>query len=214
MKMSKNEWIKLYNARIYKRFNHLQKHNIELDFYQLAYIFELYCCILLMNTYDNPILLYEDVPIDFKNEQEWSKQDTGVDFTDMISVLGQCKLRKNCNITLREISTFLSFVYFANELKTTNHKYRPVLACNDHCKIPTQFNKLKNIDKGDIIYYKIDELIQYCKSIRKPVYKQILYDGLRPYQQKCIDEMKNTKKTWINPSSNWIRKNSNYGSIN
>lgn len=73
--------------------------------HDLSKIFETYTCFQLSKS-DNKIYYeYEDINADFKEDNQLSKQDTGIDFCDKIDTIGQCKLYNN-SISWNELGTF------------------------------------------------------------------------------------------------------------
>jgi len=194
MELTKTQLVSIYNKRMYDRFHHLKIKKNPIDYYQIASIFEMYCCIRLMNGKDTnlPMYLYEDIPIDFKIEKQWSKYDTGIDFSDLNDVLGQCKLRSNCSITRRDVSTFLAFILEHQEINDTI--CRPILTYNKDCSLPPNIQNLHKKGRMELKPYDIYEMIQYCESISKPKIEKYVFKGLRHYQEECINIGKETNK--------------------
>ena len=89
---------KLYEIYIHQRYDDLLKSgktNDTLDNYDLAKIFEWFSCIKLKEKYNKPFYEYNDIDPTFKEENQMTKRDTGIDCCDLIDTIVQCKLRKD-----------------------------------------------------------------------------------------------------------------------
>ena len=87
-----------YNNEIYRRYNDLLSYKdiSELDNKDLAKIFEFFICYQLtsLSNFEECFYMYEDIPLDFKEENKLSKADTGIDCCNLKDTIVQCKLRK------------------------------------------------------------------------------------------------------------------------
>ena len=74
-------------------------------------IFEYYTCNKLSEQYQKPFYEYNDIDPNFKELNKMSRNNTGIDCSDMDTTIVQCKLRTN-NLTWRECGTFLDHELF------------------------------------------------------------------------------------------------------
>ena len=99
----------LYKGYIYERYSDLKKTNkypLEYTNNELSKIFEYYSCIKLSEQYNRQFYEYNDINPTFKEENEMTHTDTGIDACDLINTIVQCKLRKD-TLSWKECSTFL-----------------------------------------------------------------------------------------------------------
>ena len=97
-----------YTCQAYRRLSDLVRagHHVEqLDNYQLAQLWELYCAIHLTGAHQRPFWLYSDVLPDFKERENMPHSDQGVDVCDCRDTIVQCKLRTG-TLTWQELATF------------------------------------------------------------------------------------------------------------
>ena len=180
--------INLYNYRIYHLYNNLITNNIELNNYNLSKIFEYYSCIQLTHQLNKPFYLYDDVEPEYKNQNNMSIIDTGIDAMDKINSIVQCKLRQK-TLTFREISTFLSNITtYDDEQKRIVVKWENLyLTYNDGINLsPNLFHYEKLFNK---CIYKKDDLLDYCNNLLeiKPELENNLSSvELRYYQKEAI----------------------------
>ena len=100
----------LYNNHIYERYKSLINSgltNETIDNKQLSKIFEYYSCIKLMNEYNQIFYEYGDIDPEFKEINKMTKQDTGIDASNLTDIIVQCKLRSKY-LTWKECSTFIA----------------------------------------------------------------------------------------------------------
>jgi superfamily II DNA or RNA helicase len=192
--------ITTYKYHIYSKYKFLKNSNKCIDNYDLCKIFEYYTCIILFEKCNKIFYQYDEISPDYKEINNLSKQDTGIDFTDLVDTIGQCKLRKH-NLTWRECSTFFSSCIGYNEI--TNEKYikwlNLILCRNSECILSNnlQFNNKLFTD----IPIDTDEFIKYCDNLydNPPVYTNVVEDFvLRNYQVECINLINNTNNVVIN----------------
>jgi hypothetical protein len=87
--------INIYKINIYERYKDLlNSGKTEFNNTELWKIFEWYSCINLMERDKSSYYLHEDIEPDFKELNRMSKNDTGIDFSNLIDTIGQCKLRQ------------------------------------------------------------------------------------------------------------------------
>ena len=97
-----------YIINIFERYTDLKKSKKEsFDNNDLWKIFEYYSCIKLSEEYKKPFYEYNNIDPTFKELNKMSRNDTGIDCSDLDNTIVQCKLRKN---TLTWKSTKQSFV--------------------------------------------------------------------------------------------------------
>ena len=130
-----------YNKNIYDRYKSLIELGITKEEYtnnHLCKIFEYYSCIQLMKEYNQIFLEYDDIDPDFKEINDMSRTDTGVDACNLIDTIVQCKLRKdNTSLTWRECGTFFgSQNIFNEELKEIVVRWKKmVITRNKDCNL-------------------------------------------------------------------------------
>jgi hypothetical protein len=105
MELSITEKYKFY---IYNRYKDLLNAKPPQDFdnNDLCKIFEYFSCIKLSNEYGQDFYEYSDIDPEFKEINQMSKNDTGIDCCNLIDSIVQCKLRKD-TLTWKECATFL-----------------------------------------------------------------------------------------------------------
>jgi len=98
----------IYRKAIYRKYSDLIKSGKKstiLDNNDLAKIFEYYSCIKLSEEFNQKFLEYSDIDPEFKEKNNMTQNDTGIDCCNMIDTIVQCKLRTN-TLQWRESSTF------------------------------------------------------------------------------------------------------------
>ena len=75
----KKDYNKLYNYHIYDIYKNLKKSKVKLDNNNLWRIFEYYTCLKLNETYNDTYLIYDDLSPDYKEENQLTLWDTGID---------------------------------------------------------------------------------------------------------------------------------------
>jgi len=189
-----------YIINIFERYTDLKKSKKD-DFYNndLWKIFEYYSCIKLSEEYKKPFYEYDDIDPTFKELNKMTRNDTGIDCSDLLNTIVQCKLRKN-TLTWKECSTFFgSQVIFSSELKKPIVRWdNLIITRNNDCALSENLLERKElfIDKP----YNKNELINFCENliINPPKYPVFNEDfKLRDYQIDAIDIIKNNKKNVI-----------------
>ena len=189
-----------YIINIFERYTDLKNSNKqEFDNNDLWKIFEYYSCIKLSEEYDNPFYEYDDIDPNFKEINKMSCNDTGIDCSDLLNTIVQCKLRKN-TLTWKECSTFFgSQVIFSSYLDKAIIRWNKlIITRNDDCTLSENLLERKElfIDKP----YNKNELIDFCENliINPPTYPVINNDfKLRDYQIESINIIKENKKNVI-----------------
>jgi superfamily II DNA or RNA helicase len=189
-----------YIINIFERYTDLKKTNKqEFDNNDLWKIFEYYSCIKLSEEYNKTFYEYDDIDPNFKELNKMSRNDTGIDCSDLLDTIVQCKLRKN-TLTWKECSTFFgSQVIFSTELKKPIVRWNNlIITRNNDCILSENLLERKElfIDKP----YLKNELITFCENliINPPKYPVFNEDfKLRDYQMEAITIIKENKKNII-----------------
>ena len=191
---------KIYNINIYERFLDLKNSNKEeLDNNDLWKIFEWYSCLELSKEYNKQFYEYDDIDPTFKEINKMSRNDTGIDCSDLDKTIVQCKLRKNA-LTWKECSTFFgSQNIFSSELNKTIVRWEKLIIArnNDSCLSEHLLERKELfIDRP----YDKNTLINFCENliINPPSYPIINNEyKLRDYQLESIELIKQNKKNVI-----------------
>jgi hypothetical protein len=189
-----------YIINIFERYTDLKNSNKqEFDNNDLWKIFEYYSCIKLSEEYNKPFYEYDDIDPNFKELNKMSRNDTGIDCSDLINTIVQCKLRKN-TLTWKECSTFFgSQNIFNTELNKVIIRWdNLIITRNNDCTLSENLLERKElfIDRP----YIKEELITFCENllINPPTYPIINLDfNLRDYQIEAINMIKENKKNVI-----------------
>lgn len=154
-----------YIINIFERYTDLKKSKKDyFDNNDLWKIFEYYSCIKLSEEYKKPFYEYDDIDPTFKELNKMTRNDTGIDCSDLLNTIVQCKLRKN-TLTWKECSTFFgSQVIFSNELKKPIVRWgNLIITRNNDCTLSENLLERKElfIDKP----YNKNELIIFCENL-------------------------------------------------
>lgn len=196
--------IRLYNHYINERSSDLirSKPISEWDYYDLSKIFEYYTCIRLSEQNEKPFYEYDDINPSFKEDNRMSKQDTGIDASDLDKTIVQCKLRMN-NLTLKECSTFFaSQVIMCKETKKPIIRWENmILSRNSESKLSEHLQFSKDEERFEDITYETKEVLNYCQSLfeNPPIYNsdEDNFVELRDYQNEAIDIIKKNNNSII-----------------
>ncbi len=128
------------------------------DNFDLAKIFEYYSCIKLSEEFKKPFYEYSDIDPEFKEEHNLTKNDSGIDASNLIDTIVQCKLRKN-NLSWKECSTFFASqnIYCEKQDKTIVKWKNLIITRNKDCELTDNLKYKKKLfldktfDKKDII---------------------------------------------------------------
>jgi superfamily II DNA or RNA helicase len=196
--------IALYHKYIYDRYHSLLKSGKEeFDNKDLSKIFEYYSAIKLSEQYGQLFYEYNDIDPNFKELNQMSKHDSGVDLCNLVDTIVQCKLRKQ-NLNWGECSTFFaSQNIFNDETNSIEIRWpKLIIARNSDCKLSCNLS-IKNKLYTDITYSK-EELLEFCSSLlleeietkeKCIIPKEEII--LRDYQIECIELIKNSNKNVI-----------------
>jgi superfamily II DNA or RNA helicase len=195
---------KLYKINIYERYKELKnagKTNDTIDNYDLSKIFEWYSCIYLYQQYDKPFYEYSDIEPTFKEINNMTKNDTGIDCCDLVDTIVQCKLRKD-TLDWKECGTFFgSQNIYSEELNKIIVRWNNlIITRNEECKLSK--NLLEKSKLFTDISFPRQNIIDYCEALlsKPPKYpKQEKHEfDLRDYQVEAINLIrKNNKNTII-----------------
>ena len=189
-----------YIINIFERYTDLKNSNKqEFDNNDLCKIFEYYSCIKLSEEYKKPFYEYNDIDPTFKEINKMSRNDTGIDCSDLLNTIVQCKLRKN-TLTWKECSTFFGSQNIFNiELKKPIVRWENlIITRNNDCILSENLLERSElfIDKP----YNKKELINFCENliINPPKYPIMNEDFiLRDYQIEAINMIKENKNNVI-----------------
>lgn len=192
----------IYQNYIYDRYNSLLKSDkLDFDNNDLCKIFEYYTAIKLYEKYGNLFYEYNDIDPNFKELNNMSKNDSGIDLCDLKNTIVQCKLRSKY-LNWKECSTFFASqnIFSEEENKVIIKWINLLIARNDDCSLSSNLLIKKDKLFTDIQFNK-QELIYYCDElIKNPPLMPILEKEnikLRDYQIECIELIKNTDKNII-----------------
>ena len=165
--------------------------------HDLSKIFETYTCLQLSNSDGKIYYEYEDIDADFKEDNQLSKQDTGIDFCDKIDTIGQCKLYNN-SISWNELGTFFGSQNIYKDGKTiVRWDNMIVTRINNSTYSHNMKNRMKMFRD---IEYNRNEFLDFCENVLKNPPKmevKINKKETRYYQQDCKDLILNTKRNII-----------------
>ena len=199
--------ILLYNKHIYDRFKSLidsGKKNGEINNNDLAKIFEYYSCIKLMNEYNQKFYEYDDINPEFKEINQMSRNDTGIDACNLTDTIVQCKLRMtNTNLNWKECGTFFGSNIKTDEEGNLQIRWKKmIITRNSDCNLSKHFDCRKKsfLDKT----YDRNEMLLYCSELltNPPVMSNDVDGGdeslenkiiLRDYQIECKNLIIETK---------------------
>lgn len=182
-----------------KRYDNISKCN----FYELAKPFEYYSAKMLSIEYNKPIYHYNDLEMIYKEDNNLSKHDSGIDLTDKQDIIGQVKLRSD-TLSWKELSTFICQInQFDSITKKRYIKWNdPILIRNQCSKISKNLKEHLNnnicIDRP----YRLEEFYKYCNNLKTnpPLIKDTNdIIEIRDYQVETIDLINNnpTKNLYI-----------------
>ena len=182
----------LYPIYIFDKYKSLleTKNSEEINNFDLALIFEWYCAINLSEETGREFFCYTDIDANFKEDNQMSIRDTGIDLSDMKDTIVQCKLRSS-SLSYTEVTTFFaSQVIYDDTLKTNIIRWKQlIITRNNDCKLSSNLqNKSKQfIDKT----FSIADLKTYCNNLinnppERPLPEQNNLE-LRDYQNEAVN---------------------------
>jgi len=194
--------IDIYKNHIYNKFKDLlrAKKIEDLDNKDLCKIFEYFSCIKLTEEYKSAFYEYADIDLEFKELNQMTRTDTGIDCCNLIDTIVQCKLRKD-TLTWKECSTFFGSQNLYNEeLNETIIRWKKlIITRNSECKLSTNLQEKHKLFNDKC--YSRDEIIKYCESLLEtppiiPIVNKVK-DTIRDYQKECIDLIISSKENVI-----------------
>ena len=127
----------IYKNHIYNKYKDLlrAKKSEDLDNKDLSKIFEYLSCIKLSEEYETLFYEYADIDPEFKELNQMTRNDTGIDCSNLIDTIVQCKLRKD-TLNWKECATFFgSQNLFNEELNETIVRWKKlIITRNSECK--------------------------------------------------------------------------------
>ena len=159
--------MKKYREIIYnfiKDYDDISKCN----FYELARPFEYYSAIIMSKEYNREIYHYNDLDMIYKEENNLSKKDTGIDLCDKQDIIGQVKLRFNHLLNWKEISTFVAQI---NQYDHTTKKrfikwQEPILIRNSCSKISPNLQEHLNFNICVDKPLQLKDFYNYCNNLK------------------------------------------------
>jgi hypothetical protein len=155
-----------YNEIIYnsiKDYEDISKCN----FYELAKPFEYYSAIILSNEYNRKIYHYNDLDVIYKEENNLSKKDTGIDLCDKQDIIGQVKLRFN-SLKWKEISTFIAQInqYDYIIMERFIKWKEPILIRNSCSKVSPNLQEHLNFNVCVDKPLQLEDFYNYCNNLK------------------------------------------------
>ena len=196
--------IKLYNRYIYDRsFDLIRSKPIhKWDNYDISKIFEYFTCIRLTERNSKQFYEYDDIHPSFKEVNRMSRQDTGIDASDLDKTIVQCKLRTN-NLSFKECSTFFASqnITYKETKKTIIRWENLIISRNSESKLSENLQFNKDNDRFEDITFEKKEILDYCQYLLEnpPKYdmKENNFIELRDYQLEAIDVIQKNKNSII-----------------
>jgi superfamily II DNA or RNA helicase len=195
------EQLDLFKNLIYDEYKKLKNYNkTDFDNNDLWRIFELYSCIKLTESKNQTFYPYDRIDVDFKEKYSLTKNDTGVDFCNLIDTIGQAKCRKHVN--WRDCATFFGSNQYIDENTgelTIRFKKQIITRPKDSILSNTLLEKKKFRLFEDIQFDK-KNIIEYCENIYNipPIIKETQNYEIRDYQKECIELCKQEGNQIIN----------------
>lgn len=193
----------MYTKRIYDRYNDLLKSGKnpeDMTNNDLCKIFEYYCAMMLTIRYGKQYYEYDDIDPSYKENNNMTQNDTGIDLCDMKSSVVQCKLRKQY-LNWTDVATFFgSQIGFDKQTKQRKFLWEHVIiARNSECKISGAL-KTKPDLFTDVIFPR-ETIISFCDNLIKhpPIRKETKKEKfiLRDYQIEAVNLIKSSTKNVI-----------------
>jgi len=191
---------KLYKIYIYEKYIELKNSEKILDNYDLSKIFEWYSCIYLYKQYKKQFYEYSDIEPTFKEINNMTKYDTGIDCCDLIDTIVQCKLRKD-TLDWKECGTFFgSQNIYSEELNKIIVRWNNlIITRNEECKLSK--NLLEKSKLFTDIAFPRKDILDYCENLladppKYPKQKNQEFI-LRDYQIEAINLIKTSNQNTI-----------------
>jgi superfamily II DNA or RNA helicase len=137
------------------------------NFYELAKPFEYYSAIVLSEEYNRTVYHYDTLDMIYKEDNNLSKKDTGIDLCDMENIIAQVKLRSN-SLTWKELSTFVAQInqYDANTKKRYIKWQEPILVRNSCATISPNLREQLNFNVCIDKPYELQDFYNFCNNLK------------------------------------------------
>ena len=186
----------VYRYHIYNLYKDLSDED-KLNFKsKINKVFEYYSCIKLTDEYNTPYYEYLDIPSTFKEENNISILDTGIDCSNLTDSIAQCKLRTE-TLSWKDCATFIAHKTLFND--ETQEEYirwkKCIITRNSNSELSKnlKYHKFRFIDK----LYNLDDLYKYCDNINLNEFNNTQIEllnysniQLRDYQIEAINIIK------------------------
>jgi superfamily II DNA or RNA helicase len=200
-----------YDPFIRERYNDLIISKKEINNFDLATLFELYSCVKLEEIYKQPFFMNADIDPTFKEVNNMSRDDTGIDCCNLIDTIVQCKLRSK-SLTYGDCTSFFASQNQRDLIlnKTIVRWNNLIVTRNSGCTLSK--NLKERLDFKMFVDHPFDkqEMITYCEHlIENPPVVDIKENApkfeLRDYQIECVDLIKNNNQNIIIciPTGTW-----------
>jgi superfamily II DNA or RNA helicase len=168
----------------------------QLNNYELSKPFEFYTSIKLSEEYKTDFMLYDDIEPEFKEENQLSYSDTGIDLCNLVDSIVQCKLYKG-TINWKDVSTFAGSQNNVDEEGHTYVKWKKlILSRNSDSSLSSNIRKQifldKTFDRSVMCNYLVDLQknpptidIEYSNEYEQRDY-QIEVDKLMDENKNCV----------------------------
>jgi superfamily II DNA or RNA helicase len=189
-----------YNTYIYERYRNLKNSGKQnFDNNDLWKIFEYYGSIKLTEQYKTQFYEYDDIDPSEKEKNSMSRNDTGIDASNLIDTIVQFKLRKY-SLTWTDVSTFFgSNIIFDDKLQKTALKWNKLIIARNNCKLSSALKEKNKLFVDET--YDTNDMINYCENLLRnpPLYiiQQNNTIQLRDYQNECISLIANSNKNMV-----------------
>ena len=158
-------YINILKNRLFKDFDMLSKSGNDLNNKKLSECFETYSCIQLIQKYNKLFHQYKDIPSSFKEDNQMSKNDTGIDICDMKDTIVQSKMySKNTSLTWEKLSTFFGSQNISNQEGETIIRWSKMIITRlDESHFSTNMKTRMKLFLD--VTYKREEFIDYLQNI-------------------------------------------------
>lgn len=190
----------LYNKYIHDIYLSLKNSGKEeFDNVDLCKIFEYYSAIKLSEG-DNANIFYlqDDIDPEFKELNNMTCSDSGIDCCNLVDTIVQCKLRKK-TLTWKDCATFFGSNLIMADNKLEAKWNRMIITRNSDSKLSSNLSHKSSLF-SDITYDR-DDVLAFCEklllnppAIPKEPIKKI---KLRDYQLECVNLIKKSKSNII-----------------
>jgi superfamily II DNA/RNA helicase len=192
--------ISLYTYYIYDKYKDLKTTGKDIfNNNDLWKIFEWYSAITLHKETNKVFYRYEDIDSDFKERNDLTSNDSGIDLCNLTDTIVQCKLREKY-LNWSDCATFFgSQNIFSDELKKTIIKWpNLIITRNLDSKLSTNLSQRSSLFKDKVL--DIPAMLHFCEELYNnppEIPQPIEKIELRYYQKECIDLIKNNGNVCI-----------------